>query len=201
MFDTPLTIVGNVLVEPTARRTVETNQLAVTFRVASTSRRFDKGSDNWIDGQSLRVRVTCWRKLAEGVIASLHVGDPVIVTGRLYTRDWVDEEGHHRVLYEMDAKAVGHDLARGTSKFERNSVKLSTSAFENEEADRRVGGEDSVPEVTRTATEPRTAVGGSIGSAVGGSDSDTDDHDEFDDIEEQFRQAGFELEQRELVPA
>lgn len=188
MFDTPLTIVGNVLVAPTARRTVETNQLAVTFRVASTSRRFDKGSENWIDGQSLRVRVTCWRRLAEGVVASLKLGDPVIVTGRLYTRDWVDDEGNHRVLYEMDAKAVGHDLARGISEFTRNSMRLSTSAIENEEADRRVGGEDSVPEVAALAS-------------VAATPPSDEEHDELDEIEEQFRHHGLELEQRELVPA
>lgn len=191
MFDTHLTIVGNVLVAPEARRTVESNQLAVTFRVASTSRRFDKANDNWTDGQSLRVRVTCWRRLAEGVVASLHLGDPVIVTGRLYTRDWVDGEGNHRVLYEMDAKAVGHDLARGTSEFKRNTVRMSTSAIENEEAERRVGGEDSVPEPAKVADADGISSGG----------EDRDEQDEFEDIEEQFRHHGFELEQRELVPA
>ncbi|HEX6685935.1 MAG TPA: single-stranded DNA-binding protein [Candidatus Limnocylindrales bacterium] len=146
MFDTPITLIGNVLVDPKVRRTVETRQLAASFRVASTSRRYDKETQTWVDGQSLRLRVTCWRKLAEGVAASLHVGDPVIVTGRLYTRDWIDEEGNHRVLYEMDAHAVGHDLARGTGTFERHKARLSTSAIEDEEAERRIGGEDSVPE-------------------------------------------------------
>jgi len=48
-------IVGNVLVPPKTRRTVETNQLAAIFRFASTARRFDRATDNWIDGQSLRV--------------------------------------------------------------------------------------------------------------------------------------------------
>jgi single-strand DNA-binding protein len=199
MFDTPLTIVGNVLVAPTARRTVETHQLAVTFRVASTSRRFDKSSENWIDGQSLRVRVTCWRRLAEGVVASLKLGDPVIVTGRLYTRDWVDDEGNHRVLYEMDAKAVGHDLARGVSTFTRHKALLSTSAIEDEEAERRVGGEDSIPEVTDRVTD--SGAGLSSADATVPDGGDPDEHDELDDIEEEFRHHGLELEQRELVPA
>lgn len=196
MFDTPLTIVGNVLVAPKARRTVETNQLAVTFRVASTSRKFDKASENWTNGQSLRVRVTCWRRLAEGVVASLDLGDPVIVTGRLYTRDWVDEEGNHRVLYEMDATAVGHDLARGTSKFQRNTPRLSTSAIENDESERRVGGEDSIPEPGPESedADPTLAEGRADGE-------DIDDQDDLEEIEEQFRREGFKLEQRELVAA
>lgn len=146
MFDTALTIVGNVLVEPKVRRTVGTQQLAASFRVASTSRRYDKETGRWVDGHSLRVRVTCWRRLAEGVATSLKSGDPVIVTGRLYTRDWMDEEGNHRVLYEMDATAVGHDLARGKGTFERHKPQPATSEIEDEEAERRIGGEDSVPE-------------------------------------------------------
>lgn len=193
MFDTPLTIVGNVLVAPTVRRTVESNQLAVTFRVASTSRRFDKAIDSWVDGQSLRVRVTCWRRLAEGVAASLNLGDPVIVTGRLYTRDWRDEDGNHRTLYEMDASAVGHDLARGTATFKRNIARLSTSSVEDDESERRVGGEDSVPEALKPADADADAI-----PPAG---EEPDDQDELDNIEEQFRLHGLEMERRELVSA
>src|SRR5262245_44168643 len=61
MFDTQLTIIGNVLAQPEWRRTTTTNQSAASFRVASTSRRWDKVNNEWVDGQSLRVRVTCWR--------------------------------------------------------------------------------------------------------------------------------------------
>jgi len=195
MFDTPLTVVGNVLVAPKTRRTAETNQLAASFRVASTSRRFNRDTDTWVDGQSLRVRVTCWRRLAEGVAASLHVGDPVIVTGRLYTRDWVDEAGNHRVLYEMDANAVGHDLARGTSKFLRNTARLSTSAIEDEEAERRIGGEDSVPE----ELDPTSALhaDGFTAEPVG-----SDEQEALDDLEDEFSQHEIEAHRRhELVAA
>lgn len=143
MFDTMLTVCGNVLAQPEWRRTTTTNQLAASFRVASTSRRWDKVNSEWIDGQSLRVRVTCWRRLAEGVVASVKVGDPVIVHGRLYTRDWIDESGVRRVLYELDALAVGHDLSRGTAEFQRTRSALSTSVIEDDEEARRIGDEDS----------------------------------------------------------
>jgi len=143
MFDTQITVCGNVLAPPEWRRTTTTNQLAASFRVASTSRRWDKINNEWIDGQSLRVRVTCWRRLAEGVVQSVKVGDPVIVMGRLYTRDWIDEQGVRRVLYELDAMSVGHDLSRGTSEFTRTRSAMSTSVIEDEEEARRIGGEDS----------------------------------------------------------
>ncbi|MEV4493171.1 single-stranded DNA-binding protein [Micromonospora coxensis] len=145
MFDTYVTIVGNVLTAPEWRRTTQSNTLVANFKVASTARRLDRDSGRWVDGNSLRVRVNCWRKLAEGVAASVMVGDPVVVAGRLYTRDWTDDAGNHRTLYELEAVAVGHDLSRGRARFQRNRPTLTTSAVEDAEAAVRVHGEPTEP--------------------------------------------------------
>lgn len=141
MYDTHVTITGNVLNPPEWRRTTTTKSLVTTFRVASTARRLDKASGKWVDGNSLRVRVTCWRALAGNVASSVTVGDPVIVTGRLYTRDWRDEQGNKRVSYELEATGVGHDLSRGRSRFERVKPNTATSATEDEAEQQRLGGE------------------------------------------------------------
>jgi single-strand DNA-binding protein len=148
MYDTYVTIVGNVLNPPEWRRTTNTGALVTTFKIASTARRLDRESGKWVDGNSLRVRVSCWRALAGNVFASVTVGDPLIVTGRLYTRDWVDEAGNRRVGYELEATAVGHDLSRGRSRFERVRPQTSTSAVEDDAAPHRLGGEptESVPD-------------------------------------------------------
>ncbi|MEU6202415.1 single-stranded DNA-binding protein [Micromonospora musae] len=145
MFDTYVTIVGNVLTAPEWRRTTQSNTLVANFKVASTARRLDRESGRWIDGNSLRVRVNCWRKLAEGVAASVMVGDPVVVCGRLYTRDWTDDAGNHRTLYELEAVAVGHDLSRGRARFLRNRPSVTTSTVEDAEAESRVKGEPTEP--------------------------------------------------------
>ncbi|MFC7548875.1 single-stranded DNA-binding protein [Plantactinospora sp. GCM10030261] len=145
MFDTYVTVVGNVLTAPEWRRTSQSNTLVANFKVASTARRLDKDSGRWVDGKGLRVRVTCWRRLAEGVAASVMVGDPIMVTGRMYTRDWTDEAGTHRTLYEVEAVAVGHDLSRGRARFSRNRPNLTTSVVEDDEAEARVRGEASEP--------------------------------------------------------
>ncbi|MFE9656766.1 single-stranded DNA-binding protein [Micromonospora sp. NPDC006431] len=145
MFDTYVTIVGNVLTAPEWRRTTQSNTLVANFKVASTARRLDRDSGRWVDGNSLRVRVNCWRKLAEGVAASVAVGDPVVVAGRLYTRDWTDDAGNHRTLYELEAVAVGHDLSRGRARFLRNRPSMTTSTVEDAEAERRVQGEATEP--------------------------------------------------------
>ncbi|MEU4640879.1 single-stranded DNA-binding protein [Micromonospora sp. NPDC023814] len=145
MFDTYVTIVGNVLTAPEWRRTTQSNTLVANFKVASTARRLDRDSGRWVDGNSLRVRVNCWRKLAEGVAASVMVGDPVVVCGRLYTRDWTDDAGNHRTLYELEAVAVGHDLSRGRGRFMRNRPSMTTSTVEDAEAEHRVHGEATEP--------------------------------------------------------
>lgn len=145
MFDTYLTLIGNVLTAPEWRRTSQSNTLVAHFRVASTARRRDRQSGEWIDGNSLRVRVSCWRRLAEGVASSVMVGDPVVVVGRLYTRDWTDSEGNARVTYEMEAITVGHDLSRGKARFARTRPTGPTSAVEDSEAESRVRGETTEP--------------------------------------------------------
>jgi single-strand DNA-binding protein len=145
MFDTQVALVGNVMTAPEWRRTSVTKTLVANFKVASSSRRYDRESGRWVDGPSLRVRVTCWRRLAEGVASSVMVGDPVIVTGRMFTRDWVAEDGTKRTSYELEAFAVGHDLARGIGKFSRTRLNTATSSVENAESDARIAGEASEP--------------------------------------------------------
>jgi single-strand DNA-binding protein len=153
MYDTHVTIVGNVLAAPELRRTKNTGSLVAHFKVASTARRLDRETGHWVDGNSFRVRVNCWRKLAEGVKACLVTGDPVIVVGRLYTRDWTDENDNHRIGYELEAIAVGHDLSRGQGTFTRNRPALSTSAIEDEPGQVHIGGEPTEPVEPAPATE------------------------------------------------
>ena len=144
MFETTIVVVGNVLTAPEWRRTSNSGQLVTNFRIASTARRYDRDTGRWVDGNSLRVRVTAWRKPAEGVGSSVKVGDPVIVYGRLYTRDWVDDDKNNRVSYEMEAFSIGHDLGRGRARFFRNRPVPGTSTVEGPDADTIVRGEPSV---------------------------------------------------------
>ena len=145
MFDTYVTVVGNVLHPPEQRQTSNTGAVVTTFKIASTARRMDRQTGKWIDGNSLRVRVTCWRSLAHNVAQSVKVGDPLVVHGRLFTRDWTDAEGNKRLAYELEAMAVGHDLSRGRAFFERVRPRTTTSAIEDADAEARVGGEPTEP--------------------------------------------------------
>ncbi|GIF00346.1 hypothetical protein Ari01nite_78100 [Paractinoplanes rishiriensis] len=145
LFDTNLVIVGNVLNAPEWRRIQGSGSLVANFRVASTARRFDRANNCWVDGNHLRVRVVAWRRLAEGIASSITVGDPVIVYGRVYTREWKDDNGNNRMSYEMEAFSIGHDLARGRSQFFRTKAGQGVTMVEDSEAEALVGGELTDP--------------------------------------------------------
>lgn len=117
MNDTHLTIVGNVVDEPRLRTTTTAGIPVVSFRVASTSRRLDRETGRWEDSNRLFATVTCWRALAQNAARSLKKGQPVIVTGRFYSREYTTKEETSRVSYEVDAIAIGHDLSRGVTEF------------------------------------------------------------------------------------
>ena len=131
MNDTLMTIVGNVVDDPKLRRT-KNGHLVASFRVASTSRRWDRESGQWADNSTLFVQVTAWRNLADNVGTSVFKGQPVTVYGRYCQRDYRVEE-QVRTAYELDAISVGHDLTRGTSVFTRVSRPAGPSV-ENDEA-------------------------------------------------------------------
>ena len=126
MYDTNITVLGNVATNPVIRQ-LSTGMLT-EFRVASTSRRFDKRQEKWVDGDELFIKVSCWRGLAEHVQRSVHVGDPVMVRGRLYSRRHTDDNGgNSRYFYEINAQAVGHDLSRGVAQFARTPNRPASS--------------------------------------------------------------------------
>ncbi len=111
MHDTTVTLVGNLVEDP--RFSISDQGLArVRFRVASTSRRFDRATDAWIDGDTLFLTVIGWRSLAEHCHDSLRKGDRVVVFGRLRRREWTTADGQARAQLEIDADAVGPDLQR-----------------------------------------------------------------------------------------
>lgn len=108
--ETHVTLVGTVVTDPFRRHGSE-GAPYIKFRMVSNERRKDRVTQEWTAGDSLFVNVTCWRRLVKGVGAAIGKGDPIIVVGRLYTREWM-EEGQRRSSLELDASAVGPDLAR-----------------------------------------------------------------------------------------
>jgi single-strand DNA-binding protein len=115
MYETPLTIVGNLVGTPELRFTPNGTPVA-NFRVASTPRFRDNATGEWKDGSTLFLTCHAWRRLAEHMAESLEQGMRVIVTGRLRQRSYETEGGEKRSAYELEADEVGPALSGATAK-------------------------------------------------------------------------------------
>jgi single-strand DNA-binding protein len=159
MYETLVTVVGNAVDAPN-RRNLEGGTTVCNFRVASTARRFDRQTGTWIDGDSLFLKVTCWRQLADNVAASVHKGDPIVVTGRVFTKSY-EKDGQRRSSYEMEAHSVGHDLARGTSEFIRPQRANPTYQVDDPRDDDSAAGSDFADEEFEPSTGELVGAGSS----------------------------------------
>lgn len=117
MNDTTITLQGWLGSEVELRRAGDVP--VASFRLACTPRRFNRRTENWSDGVTQWYTVSAWRSLAENAAGSLRRGDPVVVTGRLQLRTYVNKQDVEVVVFEVDATHLGHDLSRGTSAFTR----------------------------------------------------------------------------------
>ncbi|MEV7089656.1 single-stranded DNA-binding protein [Streptomyces sp. NPDC093085] len=116
MNDTLVTVVGNVATGVEFRESERGG--SARFRFAATARRWDRERGAWTDGPTSFYTVWARRTLGVNLAASVAVGEPLVVHGRLRVRE-EEREGRWRVSAEIDAVAVGHDLSRGTSAFRR----------------------------------------------------------------------------------
>ncbi|MFB7451592.1 single-stranded DNA-binding protein [Streptomyces sp. NPDC056194] len=116
MNDTTVTLVGNVATAVEYRDTV-TGGVA-RFRFAVTARRWDRERGLWTDGSTSFYTVSAWRSLGANLAASVSVGEPLVVHGRLKVRE-EERDGQRKTFVDVDAVAVGHDLSRGTAAFRR----------------------------------------------------------------------------------
>jgi single-strand DNA-binding protein len=125
MTDT-ITLTGIIATDPRVV-TTEAGLDIVSFRLASTHRRFDRAKDEWVDGDTNWYTVTAFRALAANAGQSLHKGERVVVLGRLRVRAWEagDRSG---TTVEVDADAIGHDLRWGRSSFTRATAVTAQAA-------------------------------------------------------------------------
>ncbi|MFJ6387405.1 single-stranded DNA-binding protein [Streptomyces sp. NPDC091972] len=117
MNETMICAVGNVATQPVYRELA--TGASVRFRLAATARYLDREKNEWTDGHTNFFTVWANRQLATNVAGSINVGDSVVVQGRLKVRTETREGQPAWTSADIDAVAIGHDLARGTSAFRR----------------------------------------------------------------------------------
>ncbi|MBF6331496.1 single-stranded DNA-binding protein [Nocardia transvalensis] len=124
MYESHIAVIGNVVTHP-VRRILPGGEQVVSFRMASTARRYDRDSGEWVDGGTLFLTVNCWRRLVAGVDASLRRGDPIIAYGQLRTTEYRTRNGMERRDLEMLAAALGPDLGRCSAAVVRHGPRNS----------------------------------------------------------------------------
>lgn len=105
------TIIGNVGDTPELRR-LESGVMVTNFSVAQQQRR--KTADGYEDEEPLWLRVNAWRGLAENIADTVQKGTRVIVSGKLHSRVWVDDDGDQHTVMELEADEVGVALRFAT---------------------------------------------------------------------------------------
>ena len=118
--DTILTLTGNLAGDPELRFTA-TGTAVVAFTVAASRRVYDQATGQWQDGDTLFLRCSAWRELADHAAESLTKGTRVIVTGRLKQRTYETTEGEKRTVFEVEVDDVGPSLKWATAKIARTS--------------------------------------------------------------------------------
>ena len=116
--ETVITIVGNLTADPELRWTQSGSPVA-SFTIASTPRSFDRQSGEWKDGETLFMRCTAWREMAENIAESLRKGMRTVVRGRLVQRSFETREGDRRTVVELQADEVAVSLRHARAQVTR----------------------------------------------------------------------------------
>ena len=155
-------MIGNLVDDPELRFTPSGYAVA-NFTVASTPRNFDKKTNEWKDGDTLFLRCSLWREVAENVAETLSKGTRVILSGRLRQRSYETKEGEKRTVFEVEVDEIGPSLRYATAKITRTTRQGGTpSGF-------------SSPASTETFTEDPWAAASSTPSGGGWATTTSDE--------------------------
>ena len=117
--ETIINVIGNLTAPPELRFTPAGAAVA-NFTVASTPRTFDKAKNEFVDGDTLFMRCSAWRELAENIAETFpDKGARVIVQGRLVQRSYEDRDGQKRTVVELQVDEIGPSLKYASAKVTR----------------------------------------------------------------------------------
>ena len=113
--ETHVTVTGNLTADPDLRFTPSGVPVA-NLTIASTPRYYDKQANEFKDAETLFMRCTAWREMAENVSESLTKGTRVIAQGKLQAKSYEDKEGNKRTAWELAVDEIGPSLRYATAK-------------------------------------------------------------------------------------
>lgn len=117
----PITVVGNLTDDPQLRFT-PSGAAVVNFTVAQTPRKFDKNSNEFRDQETIFMKCSAWREMAENVAESLTKGSRVVATGFMEATSWEDKEtGAKRTGFQLAVHEVGPSLKWASAQITKNA--------------------------------------------------------------------------------
>lgn len=122
--ETIITVVGNLTSDPELR-TVGNGSTVVNFTIASSTRVFDRQSNQWTDGDTLFINCSAWdsksSNMASNIAQSLTKGMNVIAQGILRQHSYEDENRVKRTVTELRVQEIGPTLKRATAQVTRQA--------------------------------------------------------------------------------
>ncbi|WP_030847458.1 single-stranded DNA-binding protein [Streptomyces griseus] len=109
-----MTGVGRLTADPELRFTSSSKAVA-SIPLAFNSRRLNRQTQEWEDGDVLYVRGTAWERLAENAAETLERGMEVVVMGELRTESW-EKDGQKHERTALLIRSIAPSLAFATAK-------------------------------------------------------------------------------------
>lgn len=109
-----ITMVGNLTADPEYK---QGNVPQVRFTIAQTSRQYKDGHSQ--DGDTVYIRCTAWRDVAEHIMATLTKGMRVVAIGRIRQYTSKGNDGVSRTNTEMTIDDIGPSLRYSVAKVTR----------------------------------------------------------------------------------
>lgn len=123
-----VTIVGNLGSDPELRYT-QGGIAVVSVNVGSTPRTYNRTTNVMEDGETVWIRCTAWREVAENIAQSLTKGTRVVVTGRLKAPNaYQSASGEARASLELEIDEIGPSLRYATAAITRRAREAGAGA-------------------------------------------------------------------------
>ncbi len=128
-----VTGVGNLVADPELRF-IPSGKAVADVNIACTSKRFNKATNEWEDGDTTYLRGSVWGEEAENIAESLTKGARVVFSGVLKQESWEDKEGNKRSSLKLLVDEIGPSLKWATARVEKAGKKSSSWGGNDEPA-------------------------------------------------------------------
>lgn len=128
--ETMITVIGNLTRDPELR-TIASGATVVNFTIASSTRTFNRDTNQWEDGDTLFINCSAWDRarhpVASNIANSLSKGMRVIAHGNLVQRSYQAQDGTQRTVVELRVSEIGVSLDHATCMVKRQQFSTPDS--------------------------------------------------------------------------